>query len=424
MIETSDTTFELGPFLLHRNKGREHYEAEEFALARRDLELANRIRPEDPDVLYWLGTSYFRLDQHPEAERCFRLLIEQKPGYATLHVNRGIVLYKMNRPSEAEEEFLRALEIDRDTTRPHLYLGLIHARRGDYRAALGHFEQSGAEVMAERMRRRLTGGRSRPEEAAVAEPPESSDLSPVRESPWAEPPTAESFPASLRAPMSPAPAGAVPPVPASASRDDLSAALKAAEPGEPVRSEAVYTPYGEFMVEVSFRGLTLIRRGALAGFAGNVRFAPPAGEEDLLQATGEGRLVLVSPGQRLSMVRVGGASFHVKMEQFVACERSLRRELISLGRREGLSMRVVALKGDGIVTVAASGAPLVLSVDPEHPVSVAAAQIVGWTGDLEPSPIRQGTMEERAIYGAGGSLKLRFQGKGQLVIHNQREHGS
>ena len=117
MIETSDTTFELGPFLLHRNKGREHYEAEEFALARRDLELANRIRPEDADVLYWLGTSYFRLDQHPEAERCFRLLIEQKPGYATLHVNRGIVLYKMNRPSEAEEEFLRALEIDGDTTR-------------------------------------------------------------------------------------------------------------------------------------------------------------------------------------------------------------------------------------------------------------------------------------------------------------------
>ena len=76
MIETSDTTFELGPFLLHRNKGREHYEAEEFALARRDLELANRIRPEDADVLYWLGTSYFRLDQHPEAERCFRDSLE------------------------------------------------------------------------------------------------------------------------------------------------------------------------------------------------------------------------------------------------------------------------------------------------------------------------------------------------------------
>jgi len=174
MVDTSDTTFELGPFLLHRNKGREHYEAEEFALARRDLELANRIRPDDADVLYWLGTAYFRLDQYPEAERCFRQLIEKKPGYATLHVNRGIVLYKMNRPSEAEEEFLQALEIDRDTARAHLYLGLIHARRGDYRTALGHFEQSGAEVMAERMRRRLTGGRARREEVPVTEPADTA----------------------------------------------------------------------------------------------------------------------------------------------------------------------------------------------------------------------------------------------------------
>ncbi len=77
MIESSDTTFELGPFLLHRNKGREHFEAQNFAKARRNLELAIKIKPEDPDVAYWLGMTYFRLDQYPEADRCFARLIER-----------------------------------------------------------------------------------------------------------------------------------------------------------------------------------------------------------------------------------------------------------------------------------------------------------------------------------------------------------
>ena len=60
---SGDDALELGPFLLHRNKGREAFEAQEFAKARRDLDLAHRIRPDDPEVLYWLAMTLFRLDQ-------------------------------------------------------------------------------------------------------------------------------------------------------------------------------------------------------------------------------------------------------------------------------------------------------------------------------------------------------------------------
>ena len=109
----------------------------------------------------------------------------------------------------------------------------------------------------------------------------------------------------------------------------------------------------------------------------------------------------------------------MELGHFVACERGLGRELIALGRPDGLSMRVIGLTGEGVVTLATGGDTLLLTVDPDHPVSLAADRIVGWSGDLEPSPVGQGTMEDMAIQGARGALKLRFKGKGQ-VIADQR----
>ena len=149
---------EHGTFLLHRNRGRDHFEAEEYALARSDLELASSIRDDDPDVMYWLAMAYFRLDQHAEAEDMFRRLMKFRPGHASLHVNRGMALFKLDRTEEAEQEFRLALELDGAGNRPHLYLGLTHARRAEYEEALQHFEEAGASMLASQMRQRLGSG--------------------------------------------------------------------------------------------------------------------------------------------------------------------------------------------------------------------------------------------------------------------------
>ena len=93
----------------------------------------------------------------------------------------------------------------------------------------------------------------------------------------------------------------------------------------------------------------------------------------------------------------------------------MRRELISLGRKDGLGLRAVGLSGDGVAVVATGGDPLPLEVRQSAPVSVAADLLVGWWGELEPSLVRQGSMEDRAIRGAGGALKLCFHGRGRLL---------
>jgi len=379
-----DDALDLGPFLLHRNKGREAFEAQEFARARRDLELANRIRPDDVDVLYWLAMTLFRLDQYAEAERAFASLIELKPGVATLQVNRGIVLYKMGRAEEAAALFRAALAVGGAGTRPELYLGLIAARRGATREAMLHFEAAGAEVMAARMREQLT-----PEEAA--------------------------------APRVPPPAKRTRGAGESAA---LEKALGGSRPGEPVQRDATLTPYGRFLVEASFRGMILVRRGAIAAYTGEMQFDPAADEDELLRASGAGRLVLASEGRRLAIVPLDVGNLQIELSHFIACEQTLSRELLSLGRREGLGLRAVALTGTGLVVVATGGAPLLLPVAPDVPVCVAAEMIVGWSGTLEPALVRQGSLEDRALRGPGGALKLRFSGDGYLIMDHRREDGS
>jgi len=387
---------ELGPFLLHRNKGREAFEAQEFAKARRDLDLAHRIRPDDPDVLYWLAMTLFRLDQYPEAERTFARLIELKPGVATLQVNRGIVLYKMDRAAEAEALFRAALSIGGAGNRPHLYLGLIAARRGANREAMLHFDAAGAEVMAARMRERLT-----PLTASV--PP--ATLAVLSEAPAVSPWPPVKLPAGVR----PAPG--------------LELALGAAQPGETVRRDAAFTPYGRFLVEVDFRGMILVRRGAIAAGIGELQYDAAAEEDDLLRTSGDGRVVLASEGRRLAIVPLDGGNLHVELSHFVACEQTLTRELVSLGRRDGLGLRAISLTGTGLVVVATGGAPLVVPLAPDVPICIAAEMIVGWSGALEPALVRQGSLEDRALRGPGGALKLRFRGEGQLLMDHRREDG-
>jgi hypothetical protein len=385
---------ELGPFLLHRNKGREAFEAQEFARARRDLDLAHRIRPDDPEVLYWLAMTLFRLDQYAEAERAFARLIEIKPAVATLQVNRGIVLYKMGRAAEAEALFRAALALGGAGNRPQLYLGLIAAGRGEIRDAVRHFDAAGAEVMAARMRERLT-------------PTPASELPPV---PIVAVPLPRP-PASL-------PAGLTLPAPG------LEQALGAAQPGEVVRRDAAFTPYGRFLVEVAFRGMVLVRRGAIAAYVGELQYDAAAEEEELLRASGEGRVVLAAEGRRLAIVPLDGGNLHVELSHFIACEQTLSRELVSLGRREGLGLRALSLTGTGLVVVATGGAPVVMPLAPGVPVCIAAEMIVGWSGPLEPALVRQGSLEDRALRGPGGALKLRFCGQGELIMDHRREDGS
>src|SRR6478672_9770162 len=69
--------FDQGVFLLHYNRGRESFEEGRYAEARRELENAQKLRPDDADVLNLLGLVYFKTNAFPEAEVIYRRLTRE-----------------------------------------------------------------------------------------------------------------------------------------------------------------------------------------------------------------------------------------------------------------------------------------------------------------------------------------------------------
>src|SRR2546423_8296276 len=86
--------FDQGVFLLHYNRGREAFQEGRYAEARRELEQAQRLRPDDADVLNLLGPAYFKTNAFPEAQVIYRRLARANPNAFLLHSTPRLALFK------------------------------------------------------------------------------------------------------------------------------------------------------------------------------------------------------------------------------------------------------------------------------------------------------------------------------------------
>src|SRR5205085_11856198 len=116
-----------------------------YAEARRELESAQKLRPDDSDVLNFLGLVYFKTNAFPEAEVIYRRLSTENPNVFILHSNLGLILFKQGKLEEAEHYLLRAIELRPNYAKSHLYLGLLYRMRKKYGLALEHLRFAGAE---------------------------------------------------------------------------------------------------------------------------------------------------------------------------------------------------------------------------------------------------------------------------------------
>jgi uncharacterized protein (AIM24 family) len=167
MANQSSTPFDQGLFLVHLNRGREHFDARNFADAAEELEEARRLRPNDDTVLNLLGLAYFKQEKFREADSVYRKLIELNPDSPTLFFNLGLVCFKLSDLDRAEATFLRALELKPDNQKAHFYLGNIYEKKKQYYNAIFQYRKAGANIMVKRVQEKID--RERPSERAQGE---------------------------------------------------------------------------------------------------------------------------------------------------------------------------------------------------------------------------------------------------------------
>ncbi len=119
------------------------------------FESALKLEPENEKVLGLLGLTHFRLEDFSSASGVYELLVKMNPDDASYHLNLGLVHLKLNRPSEAIEELNRSRDLDPTQLRTVSYLGLAHARNGDYADAYECFLRADQDALATEMEQYL-----------------------------------------------------------------------------------------------------------------------------------------------------------------------------------------------------------------------------------------------------------------------------
>jgi len=451
--------FDQGVFLLHYNRGREAFQEGRYAEARRELESAQRLRPEDSDVLNLLGLVYFKTNAFPEAEVIYRRLTTENPNVFILHSNLGLILFKQGKLDEAEKYLLRAIELRPNYAKSHLYLGLLYRHKRKFGLALEHLKFAGADKVVREV------------EAEMRPPERTTQKVPALKEPIALPPPPEA-PAPAR-PPAPKPAAATP-APKPPAADIQRAAMEnVTQPGnvrtplpdsKPVPQvetrkpeNAVHaaarklqdavdeTPQGEEkridlasrkiegasrtfalhengFLEINFARSVHVKRGTVSSYSGNLKFLAESGllgttAQTLVKAAGQGKIFVYERGRKTFLLDLNDEFIYVEGHNLLALEDTLTYRVEPIyDSSYQRKIDTVKIFGKGSLAISTSIEPLTLRVTREYPLSISSNALVAWTGNLIPTVMDDQTLQNVMIESADDSgFKIRFEGDGVVV---------
>ncbi|TSS60369.1 Transmembrane and TPR repeat-containing protein 3 [Bagarius yarrelli] len=141
----------------HMNVGRTYKnldrskEAEEAYLVAKSLmpqvipgkKYATRVAPNHLNVYINLANLIRANDSRlEEADQLYRQAISMRPDFKQAYISRGELLLKMNKPSEAKDAYLRALELDRTNADLWYNLAIVNIEMKDPSEALRNFNRA------------------------------------------------------------------------------------------------------------------------------------------------------------------------------------------------------------------------------------------------------------------------------------------
>lgn len=113
-------------------RGQELAGRHRYAEAILAFEQALRLQPDQPNVLFALGSAAFQYDDHPRAAEVYQRLLTLDPGHVSAHHNLAAVYVAMERFDQAQAELAEAVRRDPTYVLAHDRLGQLHFRKGEY----------------------------------------------------------------------------------------------------------------------------------------------------------------------------------------------------------------------------------------------------------------------------------------------------
>lgn len=425
--------FDQGVFLLHYNRGREAFQEARYAEARRELENAQRLRPDDADVLNLLGLVYFKTNAFPEAEVIYRRLAHENPNVFILHSNLGLILFKQGKLDESEHYLLRAIELRPNYAKSHLYLGLLYRQRRKFGAALEHLRFAGAEKIVREVEAEMRPQGSIPTPQAATQPLRrdtqkvtTQKIVPLNPARTAEVKPLMTQPGSVPMPGTPR----VPDTALTAARklqdavdETQLAEEKRIDLGQKIEGASkTFTLHENGFLEINFGRSVHVKRGTVSSYSGNLKFVAESGllgttAQTLVKAVGQGKIFVYEKGRKTFLLDLNEEFIYVEGSNLLALEDTLtyRVEPIydSTYQRK---IDTVKIFGKGSLAISTHIEPLTLRVTQQYPLSISSTALVAWTGNVIPAVMDDKSLEHVMIENAGeAGFKIRFEGDGVVV---------
>jgi Flp pilus assembly protein TadD/uncharacterized protein (AIM24 family) len=432
--------FDQGVFLLHYNRGREAFQEGRYAEARRELESAQRLRPDDADVLNLLGLVYFKTNAFPEAEVIYRRLIRENPNVFILHSNLGLILFKQGKHDEAEVFLRRAIELRPNYAKSHLYLGLLYRQKKKFGLALEHLKFAGAEKLVREVEAEMRPPAPPPKkvitEKIVALNPDDAVMRGAMEH--------RTQPGKVPTPPAPSVTPSVmTPVTAEIPKTTLPdpAAITAARKLQDAVDETTHIDakvidvtrkiegasktfalHENGFLEINFARCVHVKRGTVSSYSGNLKFVAESlllgtTAQTLVKAVGQGKIFVYEKGRKTFLLDLNDEFIYVEGSNLLALEDSLTYRVEPIyDASYQKKIDVVKIFGKGSLAISTSIEPLTLRVTREYPLSISSNALVAWTGNLIPTVVDDQSMDNVMIETEGVvGFKIRFEGDGVVV---------
>jgi Flp pilus assembly protein TadD/uncharacterized protein (AIM24 family) len=407
--------FDQGVFLLHYNRGREAFQDGRYAEARRELESAQKLRPDDADVLNLLGLVYFKTNAYPEAEVIYRRLTRENPSVFILHSNLGLILFKQGNIEDAEQHLLRAIELRPNYAKSHLYLGLLYRQRKKFGLALDHLRFAGADKLAREveteMRPQAKTPPPRPVEQTRVITQKIPAVKPLDTQPGAsaKPPEPPAMQAARKL------QDAVDEAPVDEKRLDLGRKIESAS--------KTFALHENGFLEINFARSVHVKRGTVSSYSGNLKFTAESGllgttAQTLVKAVGQGKIFVYEKGSKTFLLDLNDEFIYVEGRNLLALEETLTYRVEPIyDSSYQRKIDTVKIFGKGSLAISTSIEPLTLRVTKDYPLSISSNSLVAWTGNLIATVMIEDQSLDNVMIESGevGGFKVRFEGDGVVV---------